>query len=141
MKHIILSILLVGVTSFSGGTNCKSFFKKKCRPKITPYTHNGQMNNAVLRPGDKAELMLTFNSGKEYRMMICAMDNLGKVTFKVMDIDRNVIYSNEKEKEKLSFDFKVASTQQLIVELEVPDKKTLNEITPEGCVNVMIGFK
>ncbi|MFI5204891.1 MAG: hypothetical protein ACHQF2_10380 [Flavobacteriales bacterium] len=141
MKRIILSFLFVGIASFTGVTNCKSFYKKKCRPQVAPYTHNGQMNNAVLRPGDKAEIMLTFNSGKEYRLIICAMENLGKVKFKVMDIDRNVIYTNEKERDKKTFDFKVASTQQLIVEMEVPDKTPLNEIQPEGCVNVLVGFK
>jgi hypothetical protein len=142
MKRSIILFLLVAVAAFTGISNCKAFFKKKCRPQIAPYTHDGQMNNAVLRPGDKAELMLTFNSGKEYRLLICAMEYLGKVKFKVMDIDRNEIYTNEKERDKRSFDFKVTSTQQMIVEIEVPDKAaSSHDLMTEGCVNVLVGYK
>jgi hypothetical protein len=141
MKKIILSLLLIfGCIQFADA-QCKSFVKKKCKPALAPFVHNGQMNNTMLRPGDKAELLLTFSSGQEYRVMVCAMDNLGEVNFKVMDSDRNVIYTNEKDKKKNYFDFKVASTQQLIVEIEAPDKKTSNGLVPEGCVSVLVGFQ
>src|SRR5687767_13442309 len=105
MKKIILSLfLLFGFMQFADA-QCKSFVKKKCKPALAPFVHNGQMNNTMLRPGDKAELLLTFSSGQEYRVVVCGMENLGELTFKVMDSDRNVIFTNDKDKKKTSFDF------------------------------------
>lgn len=135
----LATLLFVGVNE--SNAQCKSYAKRSCRPLLTPYLHNGQVNNAVLVPGDKAELLLTFFSGQEYRMVVCAMPVLGAVTYKVMDSDRNVIFESAKNKDKKFFDFKVASTQQLIVEILVPESKSISDIVPEGCVSVLIGFK
>ncbi|HCA83499.1 MAG TPA: hypothetical protein DEP18_06900, partial [Flavobacteriales bacterium] len=117
---------------------CKSYVKRNCRPGLTPYLHNGQVNNAILVPGDKAELLLTFFAGQEYRLMICSMPVLGAVSFRVLDSDRNPIYESKKNPSQNYFDFKVASTQQLIVEINVPEAKPNNDIVPEGCVSVLI---
>lgn len=135
------ALLFVGVGINESNAQCKSYAKRSCRPLLTPYLHNGQVNNAVLVPGDKAELLLTFFSGQEYRMIVCGMPVLGEVTYKVMDSDRNVIFESAKNKDKKYFDFKVASTQQLIVEINVPESKSISDIVPEGCVSVLIGFK
>lgn len=118
---------------------CRSYTKKKCRPLLTPYIHNGQMNSAVLFPGDKADIMLTFYSGQKYRLLVCAEEQLGEVTYRVMDIDRNEIY-NSKDKGKEEFDFKVASTQQLIVEVNVPESTTTHDMDYQGCVSILVGF-
>ncbi|MBX7094765.1 MAG: hypothetical protein K1X56_08595 [Flavobacteriales bacterium] len=134
------TLMLIGFGT-EASAQCKSYAKRQCKPALAPFLHNGQLNNAVLVPGDKAELLLTFFSGQEYRLMICAMPVLGKVTFRVLDSDRNQIFSSEKTPDKNYFDFKVASTQQLIVEINVPEAKATNDIVPEGCVTVMIGFK
>jgi hypothetical protein len=67
------------------------------------------------------------------------MDNI-KVRFKVMDTDKNVFFDSEKTK-KNYFDFNVASTQQLIVEIDCDDKETLSGITPEGCIAIITGSK
>ena len=132
-------MLLAGINE--SAAQCKSYAKRNCRPQLKPYLHNGQLNNAVLIPGDKAELLLTFFSGQEYRLMVCAMPVLGNVTFRILDSDRNVIYESKKSPDKKYFDFKVASTQQLIVEINVPESYKPSEIVPEGCVSVLIGFK
>jgi hypothetical protein len=123
-----------------GSSQCRSYTKKKCRPALAPYQHNGQLNNAVLVPGDKAEIMLTFYSGQEYRVSVCYMPILGDVAFKVKDTDKNLIFDSTKN-ENDYFDFKVAATQQLVVEIKVPDSEKANEIVPQGCVSVLVGFK
>lgn len=138
-------ILFLALVAFLGmaqeaDAQCKSYVKRNCRPGLTPYLHNGQVNNAILVPGDKAELLLTFFAGQEYRLMICSMPVLGAVSFRVLDSDRNPIYESKKNPSQNYFDFKVASTQQLIVEINVPEAKTNNDIVPEGCVSVLIGF-
>ena len=139
IRNILFScFILLGAITVSNA-QCKGFAKKKCTPQLKPYANTGKMNSAILRPGDKAELMMTFNSNIEYRLMICSMESIA-VEFKVMDSDKNVFFDSKKDK-KNYFDFNVASTQQLFVEIDCIDVETLTGITPEGCVAILTGSK
>jgi hypothetical protein len=141
LKIFSLALVMVVATAANLNSQCKSYIKRSCVPKLTPYVHSGQLNKTVLFPGDKAEIMLTFYSGMDYRIIVCSEVILGKVTYKVMDMDRNLIFDSAKEKDKGSFDFKVASTQQLMVEITVPQPIVQPEILPQGCVAVVVGYK
>jgi hypothetical protein len=134
----ILFIALL-VPSLTNAQSCRSFTKKTCRPALENYIHNGQMNTAVLFPGDKADMMLTFYSGQKYRLLVCTQEQLGDVTFRVLDIDRNEVY-NSKSKGSNKFDFKVASTQQLIVEVNVPESNATHDMDFQGCISILVGF-
>lgn len=140
MKGLKIIITIALLIPFGINAQCKAFTKKECRPMVNPYIHNGQMNNAVLYPDDKADVMLTFYSGQDYRIVVCAEEQLGDVTFKVTDLDRKVIFDSN-EKETNSFDFKVASTRQLIVTVEVPESTNTHDLDFNGCVSVLVGFK
>ena len=122
---------------------CRSFTKKKCLPELEGYVQNDNFNSAVLIPGDEAELLLTFYAGKEYRLLVCGHPVLGDLEFEVLDTDDEVIYTNvdEENKADAKFDFKVATTQQLIVRIRVPEAETTSTLIHEGCVSVMIGSK
>ena len=135
LKTLLLFVLLV---PFLGNAQCRSYTKKVCRPQLNPYIHNGQMNSAILYPNDKADIMLTFYSGQSYRLIVCSEEQLGEVKFKVMTTDKKVIY--ESDGKTNTFDFKVASTQQLIVTVEVPESQTTHDIEFNGCVSVLVGF-
>ncbi|MCB9198756.1 MAG: hypothetical protein H6600_09865 [Flavobacteriales bacterium] len=139
MKLLKLTLIIALLLPLAASAQCRAFTKKNCRPALNPYIHNGQMNSAVLFPGDKADIMLTFYSGQKYRLLICGEEQLGKVTFRVLDIDRNEIY-NSAGKDKPEFDFKVASTQQLIVEVNVPESSTTHDMDYQGCVSILVGF-
>lgn len=139
MKKILLSSIFLFVFVNLSNPQCKGFAKKKCSPQLAPYVNSGKMNSAILRPGDKAELMMTFNSNIDYRLMVCGMENI-TVHFKVMDTDKNVFFDSKKDK-KNYFDFNVASTQQIMVEIECEDVETLTGITQEGCVAILTGTK
>jgi hypothetical protein len=137
---IILPILLI--LPLMSSAQCRSFTKKKCLPELEGYVQNDNFNSAVLIPGDEAELLLTFYAGKEYRLLVCAHPVLGKVEFEVLDTDDEVIYNSDDEVEdEHIFDFKVASTQQLIVRIRVPEAESPSTLIHEGCVSVMIGSK
>jgi hypothetical protein len=137
---IILPILLI--LPLMSSAQCRSFTKKKCLPELEGYAQNDNFNSAVLIPGDEAELLLTFYAGKEYRLLVCAHPVLGKVEFEVLDTDDEVIYNSDDEVEdEHLFDFKVASTQQLIVRIRVPEAESPSTLIHEGCVSVMIGSK
>lgn len=140
MKNLSLILLLSLLIPIGVSSQCRAFTKKKCRPEVAPYIHNGQMNSAVLFPGDSADIMLTFYSGQEYRLVICAEEQLGDVSYKVSDIDKNVIFDS-KNSEKKTFDFKVESTQQLIVSVDVPDSDNTHDMDFQGCVSILVGFK
>lgn len=140
MKFLNIFILALLLVPFGANAQCKSFTKKQCRPSVDPYIHNGQMNSAVLYPDDKADIMLTFYSGQEYRLVVCSEEQLGDVTFKVTDIDKKVIYDSE-GKDSNVFDFKVTSTRQLIVTVVVPESENTHDLDYNGCVSVLVGFQ
>lgn len=131
--------MLVPLTSFS---QCRSFTKKKCLPMLEGYIQNDNFNSAVLIPGDEAELLLTFYADKEYRLLVCGHPVLGELEYEVLDTDEDTIYSSaNSDKTDDIFDFKVATTQQLIVRIRVPEGDTPSALVHEGCVSVMVGSK
>ena len=139
LKFILPILVMLPLAAFS---QCRSFTKKKCLPQLEGYIQNDNFNSAVLIPGDEAELLLTFYADKEYRLLVCGHPVLGDLEFEILDTDEELIYSNkDNEENKSSFDFKVASTQQLIVRIRVPESETTGALIHEGCVSVMIGSK
>ena len=106
--------------------------------------HNGQLTNALFNPGDSADIEMTFNAGQEYRILVCSQDMIGNVHFKVMDKSRKILYNSDPKTKNPSWDFKVANTQVLIVQIVVPNMENKNKITrltPSGCVSLLVGFK
>lgn len=142
MKIVKLILPLMLLASVTASSQCRSFTKKKCLPQLDGYVQNDNFNSAVLIPGDEAELLLTFYADKEYRLLICGHPVLGDIVFDVLDTDQEILYTNRDTEDKNNmFDFKVASTQQLIVRVRVPDLESPTAITHEGCVSIMIGSK
>ncbi len=137
----IFAVLILSAGAVSAQCS-KSFVKKQCMPKISPFTSNGQLNSTVMLAGQTAELMLNFSAGLNYRLLICSQEVLGAVEFKLMDKDRNVLFHNMQAKGKPDFwDFNVKTTQQFIVEVTIPVPTKTNGIIPSGCVSVLVGFK
>lgn len=139
MKYLYIVFAFVLLLPSLSQAQCKSFTKKKCIPQLGEYSFNGQLNTAVLTRGEEAELMLSFYSGQKYRMYVCAEEQLGDVEYEIMDIDRNVIYSS-KDKDVKLFDFKVPSTQQLILHVMIAGEKTKHALAFQGCVSILVGF-
>lgn len=135
--------LVIAALLFAGAAagQCKTFAKNSCMPKILPYIHNGQLNTTTLMAGEHAELQMTFYSGQEYRLMVCSQAVLGQVSFRILDINRKELYNSKNDNYAASWDFKVAATQQLYIEIEVPASDSPNQIVPSGCVSILVGFK
>ncbi len=146
-KLTLVFVLLLSSTLFSIDANaqCKRYTKKNCLPSLAPYTHNGKLISAIFNPGETADIELTFNAGKQYRVLVCSQELIGKVQFKVLDKTRKILFESDKEAENPYWDFKVSNTQELIIQVSVPEmenqKSQLTQLTPNGCVAVMIGFK
>jgi len=142
MKQIIKILAMAAVCMMlqtSAQAQCKTFIKNVCKPKLDPYIYNGQMNSAVLNQGDIAELMLTFYSNQDYRIVVCA-DEFNDVKFRLIDMTGKEIYSNENHSNADHWDFSTNSTQLLTVEVSIPEN-TSSEDSKSGCVSILVGFK
>ncbi|HON18939.1 MAG TPA: hypothetical protein PK990_07195 [Salinivirgaceae bacterium] len=135
---IVTTILLSG---FSAQAQCKNFTKNKCIPKIAPYIYNGQMNSALLNEGDIAELVLTFYANQDYRVLICSEEQFGKISFRLYDIQNKVLFDNTKYNYAQMWDFSSTATQQIRVEVEIPEGINPEGGVKSGCVSILVGFK
>ncbi len=126
--------------SISSFAQCTSFTKKKCMPELLPYIHNGQMNTVTLAPGESATTKASFFSGQDYRILVCPHKILENVYFEVKNAEGELIYSS-KESKKEDWNFNVATTQELIINVVVPKAESPNGMVQGGCVSLLVGFR
>ena len=136
----ILVLFLLG-TTINADAQCKAFAKKVCLPELGTYTHDGNYHAAILVEGEEAELYKTFYSDMEYRVAICGEEKLPNVEFKVLDSNKNVLYSNKDANYAKSWDFKLQSSQQLKLVVKVLSSNQPGDTPVSGCVAIMFGFK
>jgi len=136
----ILALFIVAAT-VNVDAQCKAFAKKVCLPELGPYVHDGNYHAAVLIEGEEAELYKTFYSDMEYRVAICGEDKLPNVEFKVLDANKNVLYSNKDANFARTWDFKLQSSQQLKLIVKVSSFNAPGDTPASGCVSIMFGFK
>jgi len=142
MRRIIPILTLVLLTvSFNANGQCKAFAKKICIPELGAYTHDGNYHAAVLVEGEEAELYKTFYSDMEYRVAITGEDKIPEVEFKVLDANKNVLYSNKDANYAKTWDFKLQSSQQLKIVVKVNSFNKPGDTPASGCVAIMFGFK
>jgi hypothetical protein len=143
MKKVIFSVIFFAVAiAYSNGVvaQCKNFAKKICKLELLPYVHDGIYNATVLSEGETAELYKTFYAGQEYRIAVCGDENLPPIQFQVLDTDRNVLYDNKKHNYTHTWDFKLESSKQLIISIQVQTSDELTDQILSGCVAVLVGF-
>lgn len=143
-KPLIYSTLLfvfIGVSNLAF-SQCTSFTKKQGFLALDPFIHNGQITSTKFMPGDVADIEMTFNAGSDYRVLVVFQEVLGDVTFKIKDKSGKVLFTSKAGDTKPFWDFRVGTTQQLMVSVAVPalDEKS-NKILPQGCISVLVGFK
>lgn len=136
----ILSLLIIG-TTLNVDAQCKAFAKKVCLPELGSYIHDGNYHAAVLVEGEEAELYKTFYSDMEYRLAITGEDKLPKVEFRVLDVNKNILYSNTNADYASTWDFKLESSQQLKLVVKVSSFNQPGDTPASGCVAIMFGFK
>jgi hypothetical protein len=140
-KAIILaSVFSLAIVGDIAAQCSKTWVRKKCIPKITPFIHNGQMNSLVLKEGGKMETTLTFYSGQDYRILICSEETLENVSFVVSDMNGKIIFDSKEHNNTDVWDFKVKTTTELKVEVNGGKNETGNG-TATGCVSILVGFK
>lgn len=139
----LIPVIALFAFAFCGTANaqCKKFAKDECLPKLSGYTHDGNFHAAVLVEGEEAELYKTFYSDMEYRVAIVGESKLPAIEFKIMDTNKNVLYSNKDKDYSPTWDFKLQSSQQLKIVVKVSSFNQPGETPANGCVAIMFGFK
>ncbi len=142
-RGLFISILIFVfiVLPFMANAQCKQFAKNTCKVGLTPYQHDGNYHAAVLLEGEEAELYKTFYSDTDYRILICGASNLGNIEFNIIDGNGKVLYNNKYHEYKMSWDFRLDSSQQLKIMVKVPVTDGSATEPKEGCVAIMFGFK
>lgn len=138
MKLIPLFLIACIVFPALAEGQCRAFHKNKCAPLLSGFTESNSMN-AVLTPGESAEALITFYGGKEYRLVVMPHPILGDADFEITDTNGDSIYKANTASES-TFDFKMASTQQLIVKVHVAQRQS-SIGAHEGCVCLAAGSK
>jgi len=138
---LVVAVVLVAASFTSASAQCKGFAKKICKAELGSFTHDGNYHAAILTEGEEAELYKTFYSDQEYRVAICGSDNLPQIEFKVMDANKNVLYSNKDNNYGKTWDFKLESSQQLKLIVKVLTFDQSTDTPASGCVAIMFGFK
>ncbi|MDQ1297032.1 MAG: hypothetical protein QG576_678 [Bacteroidota bacterium] len=138
-----IPILAFVLFAYSGSVEaqCKAFAKKECLPELGGYTHDGNYHAAVLVEGEEAELYKTFYSDMEYRIAIVGEDKLPSIEYKILDVNKNVLYSNKEKDYASTWDFRLQSSQQLKVVVKVTSFNKPGDTPASGCVAIMFGFK
>jgi len=144
MKQLIPILALVSMLALPAlsQAQCRSFAKNKCMPAMAPYKFNETFNAAQLAPSEEAEVDLTFYSGQEYRLLVCAHPILGAVNWQLADAAGNALFESSADAPQEHFDFKVATTQKLTVHIDVPASTSGgNNMLTVGCVGILVGYK
>lgn len=145
MKRLFhISLIFVALLTFGSTISqaqCKGFARKVCKNELGDFIHDGNYHAAVLSEGEEAELFKTFYSDQEYRVAVCGSDNLPNVEFKIVDVNRNVLYTNRDHDFKRTWDFRLESSQQLKLIIKVHATGDEAETPASGCVAIMFGFK
>ncbi len=142
-RFLVLIYFSVALIVLFANTNtiaqCNGFNKKKCMPKLLPFEHNGNTSSSEMANGEMMSLLMTFSPGKDYRILLCAEENLGKVQFRMVDANKKIFFDTKNKEYVDHFDFAVKSTQQMTVEITVP--ASTKPHSQKGCVSVMVGSK
>lgn len=136
----VLALFILG-TIFNAEAQCKVFAKKVCLPELGDYVHDGNYHAAILVEGEEAELYKTFYSDMEYRVAIVGEEKIPNVEFRILDANKNVLYTNKDKNLARTWDFKLESSQQLKILVKVPASGSTGEAPASGCVAIMFGFK
>ena len=140
-KAAVLSVIFSLAVSGDMISQCsKTWIRKKCVPKVSPFTHDGQTNSTLLKEGEKTESVMTFYSGMDYRILVCSEETLENVSFVVSDMTGKVLFDSKTHDNTDFWDFKVKTTTEMRVEVFAGTNDSDDGVM-SGCVSILVGFK
>lgn len=136
---LAVTALVLGLSA-SANAQCKTLAKQSA-VQIQPYDINGKVHTVVLQKGDHAEMSMTFFAGQSYRIMLNSADATEGVYFRVKNSDGAVYFTNASQPDVSYYDFISANTEQLIIEMIVPEGVQNSDEIASTCVSVVVGCK
>ncbi len=140
MKNIFkILILVLAVNTYSYG-QCDFFSKRSSLGRLKPYMNIQQSFNTVLLNDDKTQIKGTFYFGEDYRLLVTAEEQLGKIQLNIKDKDDKILFTT-KGYGTIMWDFNLENMQDLTLEIITPPAPATQKMDKSGCVSVIIGFK
>lgn len=99
------------------------------------FISDGQSYRALLIDDETAEFRTTFFSGTTYRLAACGGEEARNIIFRVLDVKRNLLFTNEDYDLNPYWNFKAKSTQDVLIEAR------LREPEGSGCAVLLVSFE
>lgn len=133
VNKLVIAFIVCATLHTTVNAQCKSVVKEGIE-KLSPYQHNGQVNNVTLKEGKPSEVHLNFYKGLYYKLQISSDKSLGKVNFRVLDENKKEVYNSTSDAKADFWNFYSNSSQELIIELIPSESK-------KGCAAVLVGMQ
>ncbi|MBI2723135.1 MAG: hypothetical protein HYX39_13260 [Bacteroidetes bacterium] len=140
MKKLVFILSFVALSTFVNKLNaqCDSIANICAKHIISTFISDGQQYRALLLNSEEtAEFHSTFFGETTYRIAACSGTSDGNLIFNIYDQERNLLFTNRKQKNAPYWDFKVKSTLETIIEAQLD----ANRNPGSGCAVILIGFK
>lgn len=132
-----LLLLFVSLMPFTNSIAQCDTIVSLCEKHITDqYISDAQTYRALLNGDDVAEFTITLYSGNTYRMAACSGTSDSQLIFRMVDAEKNILYTNSDFGISPYWDFFVENTMQVTVEAMLDKNKS-----DSGCAVILIGFK
>ncbi len=130
---VFAAAMFFGVLSYA---QCDEI-ANRCQEHIREnYITDGQTYRVLLSGDEATEFQTTFYKGNTYRIAACSGASENNLIFRLVDQDRNVLFSNSDHATTEYWDFFTDSTMSVMVEAQLDKNKT-----DSGCAVIVIGFK
>ena len=119
---------------------CSTFARGVVKPELAPFLHDGNLNATILAEGERIVLQKTVFDGLKYRIVVMGVPDLPSPRFKLKDGSGDILFDNIEYDYASKWDFDVQTTQNLFVEITVPEDDDPSADTG-GCVAVLFGIE
>lgn len=137
-KFIAVLSLIFSLSCTDLSAQCDSIANMCSRHIISAFISDGQQYRSLLLNSEEyAEFHTTFFGETTYRIAACSGTSDGNLIFNIYDENRNLLFSNKKQKNAPYWDFKVKSTLETIIEAQLDGSRNPGS----GCAVILIGFK
>lgn len=136
LRKLSLTFFLALITGFGAMAQCDTIVQSCEKYMTAKYVSDGQSYRALLLDTETAEFQSTFYGETTYRISVCSSLPEGNIVFRILDKDRNVLFTNADQKNAPYWDFKFLSTLDCMIEAQLTTGKAKS-----GCAVMLISFK
>src|SRR5688572_17300814 len=113
--HLVVWIMLL-MCSIKASAQCDTI-ASICEKHITSeYISDSQTYRALLSGDDTAEFSVTLYAGNVYRIAACSGTSDGNLVFRIVDAEKNVLFTNSDYSTAPYWDFHIDNTMQVTLE-------------------------